>query len=126
MSSRAISNRSTLLPRVLLSLLFLVAGVRKVMAYGGTLGYFKALGLPFPEIVLPLVIAIEIGGSVALLAGWKLRWSAALLALFTLGSALVAHQFWKAAPAEFSGQLNNFLKNVAITGGFLLLILRGR
>lgn len=121
------TNRGwSILARSLMALIFLIAGVRKLMAYGGTLGYFASLGIPLPEVVLPLAIALEIGGAIALVAGWRLQWVAPALGLYTLGAAFFGHPFWAAAPDQFSGQLNNFLKNVAMAGAFLLLYLQAR
>ena len=112
----------TLAARVLMAVIFLVAGIRKLMTYGATLGYFVKLGIPLGEVVLPLTIAQEIGGGLLLIAGWRVQWVAGALALFTLATAFTAHAFWSADAAQFAGQLNNFLKNVAMAGGFLLLI----
>lgn len=108
--------------RVLMAVIFLVAGVRKLMTYGATLGYFAKLGIPMADVVLPLTIALEVGGGLLLVAGWRVQWVAGALALFTLATAFTAHAFWAADAAQFAGQLNNFLKNVAMVGGFLLLI----
>ena len=107
--------------RALMAAIFLVAGVRKLMGYAGTLGYFGALGIPLPDVVLPLTILLELGGGAALLIGWRAGWVAVALGLFSLVSALLGHRFWAAEPAQFSNQLNHFLKNVAIAGGFLLV-----
>ena len=112
--------------RVLMSVIFLVAGIRKAMAYAGTVSSFTALGLPLPEVVAPLVIAIEIGGGLALLIGWQTQIVAIALAVFTLASALVAHRFWSVDGPQFGGQLNNFLKNVAMGGGFMVLLAADR
>lgn len=108
--------------RVLMSVIFLVAGIRKAMTYAGTVSSFTALGIPLPEVVAPLVIALEIGGGIALLLGWQTQIVAIALALFTLGSALIAHRFWAVEGPQFGGQLNNFLKNVAMVGGFMVLL----
>ncbi len=70
----------TLAARVLMAAIFLVAGVRKFMTYGATLGYFAKLGIPLGDVVLPLTIALEIGGGL-LIAGWRLQWVASVLAL---------------------------------------------
>jgi putative oxidoreductase len=114
----------TLPARVLMAVIFLVAGVRKLMTYGATLGYFAKLGIPLADVVLPLTIALEIGGGLLLIAGWRVQWVAGALALFTLATAFAAHAFWAADAAQFNAQLNNFLKNVAMVGGFLLLIVQ--
>lgn len=103
--------------RILMSHIFIISGWSKLTGYAGTQGYFESLGLPFPTMVTPLVILIELGGGLALLIGLKLRWAAALLALFSIGSALIAHTNF-AEP----GQMNHFMKNLAMAGGFLLFV----
>lgn len=115
--------RLNLLARSLVALLFIVAGVRKVLHYDFVLGYFGSLGLPMPEIVLPATITLELVCGVALIMGWKLRWVIPVLGLFCLGTAVIAHDFWNAGAAQYDAQLNNFLKNLAIAGGFLTLAL---
>ncbi|WP_081074232.1 DoxX family protein [Burkholderia diffusa] len=107
--------------RVLMASLFLVAGIRKVLTWKMMLAYFSGLGIPVPELVLPLTVAVEIGGGVALIAGWRLREVTFVMAGFTLFTGFVAHRFWMADGAQFSNQLNHFFKNVALTGGFLVL-----
>lgn len=117
---------AVLAARVLMAAIFLIAGVRKLMTYGATLGYFAKLGIPLPDVVLPLTIALEIGGGLLLVAGWRVKWVAGALALFTIATAFAAHAFWSADAAQFNAQLNNFLKNVAMVGGFLVLIVQAR
>ncbi|MBH1450057.1 DoxX family protein [Stenotrophomonas maltophilia] len=107
--------------RMLIAPLFIIPGLRKALAFGGTADSFARLGLPATELVVALVILIEIGGGIALIAGWRLREVALGLATFTLATAFIGHPFWSAEPAQLAGQLNNFLKNLAIAGGFLLL-----
>ncbi|QCP52673.1 DoxX family protein [Trinickia violacea] len=108
----------------LMSALFLISGIRKLLTWSATAGYFSALGLPFPAIVVPLVILLELGGAVALISGWRRREVASILAVYTLVTAFIAHRFWAADPAQFNPQLNNFFKNIAMVGGFLLLIMQ--
>jgi putative oxidoreductase len=107
--------------RVLMASLYLVAGVRKVLTWKMMLGYFAGLGIPLPEVVLPLTVAVEIGGGLALIVGWRLREVSFVMAGFTLFTAFIAHRFWMADGAQFNNQLNHFFKNVALTGGFLVL-----
>jgi len=106
--------------RVLMSHIFIISGFSKLTGYAGTVGYFGKMGLPAPSVLVPLVILIELGGGLALLFGFKARWAAALLALFSIGSALIAHTNF-ADP----GQMNNFMKNLAMAGGFLLFVRYG-
>jgi putative oxidoreductase len=70
--------------------------------------------------LLPLVILVELGGGLALLFGFKTRWAAALLALFSIGSALIAH-------TNFSDQMQmiNFMKNLAMAGSLLMFVRYG-
>lgn len=115
-------NHSALLVgRILLSLVFLVAGYRKLMAVAGSAGYFAKLGFPMPDVMVWVAIAIELGAGILLLLGWKARWAASLLALFTLIAAFAAHRFWEVDPAQYANQMNHFLKNLAIVGGMLFV-----
>jgi len=109
-----------LLGRVLISALFLVAGYNKLMAVAGTAAYFGKLGFPMPEIMVWLTILIEIGGGLLFLIGWKTRWIAWLLVLFTVIASFMGHRFWLDP-----SQLNAFLKNMAIIGGLLMYVTYG-
>lgn len=109
------------LGRLMMASLFLVAGAMKALGWTATLGYFTSLGLPMPAAVLGLTLALEIVGGLALLVGWRLPWVSAALGLFTFASGCIGHAFWSADAAAFVPQLQSFLKNVAITGGFVLL-----
>jgi putative oxidoreductase len=104
--------------RILLSVLFLLSGLGKIGAYAGTAGYMSSFGVP--GALLPVVIATEVLGSLAIIVGWKTRVAAFLLAGFSLLSAVIFH-------AKFSDQIQMimFLKDVSIAGGFLLLVAHG-
>ena len=104
--------------RVLLALLFFYTGLGKIGAYTGTAAYMSSSGVP--GFLLPLVIALEVGGSVAIIVGWHTRIVASLLAGFTLLSALIFHTHF-----ADQTQLIMFMKNVSITGGFLFLVAHG-
>lgn len=115
---------NTLIPlagRVLLSLLFFVAGYNKIINVAGTAGYFGKLALPMPDVLVWLVIAVELLGALLILIGWQTRLVAWIMAIFTVGTAILGHKFWGVDPAQFSNQLTQFLKNLAIAGGFLML-----
>jgi putative oxidoreductase len=107
-----------LLGRLGLSLIFIISGWGKIAGYAATQGYMASKGLPGE--LLPLVIALELGGGLAILAGVFTRWTALALAAFTLLAALVFH-FDFADPM----QAISFWKNVAIAGGFLMLAANG-
>lgn len=108
----------TIAARVLMAQLFILSGWMKITGYSGTVGYFGSMGLP--GVLVPLVIIIELGGGLLLLFGYKTKWVAIILALFTLGSALIAH-LHLSDPLQFI----NFTKNLAITGGLLLFVKYG-
>ncbi len=118
---KAIENTANLIGRFLMASLFLPAGVTKLMGFDGTIAYFGSLGLPMPFIVAIAVIFIEILGGLALIVGYKVKLSAIILALFTLGASLIGHAYW-AVPADqaFVAKLL-FYKNIAIVGGLLIL-----
>lgn len=121
MASVSVNPVLPLLGRMLIAALFLVAGVRKALAFAGTVGYFTKLGVPAPEIMTALAIIVEIGGAVLLILGWRTRWVAWLLIVFTAAATYFGHRFWEVDAAQFGNQLNHFLKNVAIVGGLLML-----
>lgn len=106
--------------RLLIAQIFIISGFSKLIGYGATQGYFSSLGVPMPGVLLPLVILVELGGGLALLAGFKTRWVAAVLALFAVASALIAHSNF-----ADQGQMINFMKNLAMAGGLLLFVKYG-
>ncbi len=109
-----------LVGRIFIGLIFLVAGVRKLMGFAGTVAYLAKLGFPAPEVMAVIAIIIEIGGSLLLIAGWRTRWAAWLLVLFVVVAAFAAHRFWEITdPGQFNNQMNHFLKNLSLIGGLL-------
>ena len=109
---------SELAGRILLSVLFLISGLGKITAYAGTAAYMSSLGLP--GALLPVAIATEVLGVLAIIIGWQTRIAAFLLAGYSLLTALIFH-------ANFADQVEMvmFLKNVSIAGGLLLLVANG-
>ena len=107
--------------RILMGAIFLNAGIRKLLGFTATVGYFTKLGFPAPELFTVLAIVIELGGSILLIIGWKTRWVAWVLALFVLIAALAAHRFWQFDAAQYANQMNHFMKNLAIIGGLLFV-----
>ena len=116
-----LQNQTVLVGRILLGLLFVFSGFGKIGGFEGAVGYIASKGLPMPQIVAVLTILIELGGGLLLIFGFFTRWTALALAAFTLLAALIFHNFWAAAPAQFVAQYVNFMKNVSIAGGMLVL-----
>ena len=104
--------------RLFLGHIFLLAGVSKMGAYEATAGYMDAMGVP--GTLLPLVILLEVVGGLAIIAGWKTRYTSIVLAVFTVVAAAIFH-------SNFSDQMQMimFMKNIAITGGLMLLAVHG-
>lgn len=115
------SATQALVARILVAVLFLMAGIGKATAYAGTAGYMAKLGFPAPELMTMLAIAIEIGGAILLIVGWKTRWVAWALVIFVLVATFAAHRFWDVDVAQMANQRTQFLKNFAIIGALLML-----
>lgn len=115
---KTIENYGNLIGRILISVIFLMAGINKITGYQGTAGYMEAMGISGQ--LLPLVIFTEIAGALAIIIGYKTRIVAFLLAGFTILSALIFH-------FNFADQMQSimFMKNIAIAGGFLFLVANG-
>jgi putative oxidoreductase len=111
----------SLVGRLLLALLFVPAGLTKISGFEGTAGYIASVGLPLPQLGAILAIVVEIGAGLALALGWRTRWSALILAVFTLVATFLFHNFW-AMPADkaFLQQLM-FFKNIAVVGGLFVV-----
>jgi len=109
---------SQFVARLFLGQIFLLSGIFKISGYEGTQGYMDAMGVP--GMLLPLVILIEVGGGLAIVVGWQTKLVAIALAAFTIVAAVIFHN-------NFSDQMQMimFMKNIAITGGFILLAVHG-
>jgi putative oxidoreductase len=113
-----LKSTAELFGRVLIVALFLLSGVGKITAYAATAGYMASVGVP--GAILPLVIATEVLGSLAIILGWKTRIVAFLMAGFTLLTAILFHNH-----LADQMQMVMFMKNVSIAGAFLLLTVHG-
>lgn len=109
---------SQFVARIFLGHIFLLAGVSKIGAYQATQGYMDAMGVP--GMLLPLVILLEVGAGFAIIAGWQTRWASVVLAVFTAIAAVIFHNNF-----ADQTQMIMFMKNIAISGGLLLLAVHG-
>jgi len=114
-----------LVGRVLLALIFIIAGFGKITGLEGTVGYMQAYNVPMTQVLAVLAIIVELGGGLMIAVGWKARWAAAAIFIFVLVASFIFHAFW-AVPAD-QAQLQNimFMKNLAIMGGMLYIIVYG-
>jgi putative oxidoreductase len=108
-----------LIGRVLLGLIFVIAGIGKIFDFDGTAAYIATNGLPMAPALVVATIIVEAGGGAALLAGFFARPAALALIGFTLIASLVFHQFWAVEPDAQKLQMIMFLKNLSIMGGLI-------
>jgi len=122
-SDQTMRNMKTyLLPlaRVLMSSLFIWDGVLQLRNPVGTAQYFASVHVPVPDVAVWVSIAVHLLGGLALLAGFKTRWAAALLILLCLGTAFGVH-----LPVGDQANMINFYKNLVMTGGLLYVVAYG-
>jgi putative oxidoreductase len=118
-------NPTALIARILMSVMFLVSGISKITGFDGTVGYIGSVGLPMPTALAAAAAAVELLASLALIIGWKTRWAALALAVFTATATVFFHNFWAMPASEQMMQQISFVKNLAVIGGLLLLASAG-
>jgi putative oxidoreductase len=111
---------AALVGRLLLVAIFITSGFGKITGFEGTVGYIASKGLPLPQVGAIIAIVAELGGGILLAVGYKARWAALILAVFTLAAGILFHDYWAADAAQKMGQQINFWKNIAMTGGLLM------
>ena len=111
-------NIFDLVGRIFISLVFLSSGFNKIGNYEGTIGWMESFGMP--GIFLIPAIILEVGAPILIIIGYKVKISAALLSLFCIATAVIFHN-------DFSNQMQfiSFMKNIALAGGFLFLVVNG-
>lgn len=120
-----VNDEVILAARLLLATLFLIFGWRKVRDYSGTVSQMVQLGLPMPVLATGVSIFMELPVAFAVAIGTFTRPAAALMALYTLGTALIGHRYWTVKGADYVDSLEGFYKDLSIMGGFLLLFIIG-
>ena len=110
------TNILDLVGRVFISLVFLLSGINKIINYEGSIGWMESFGMP--GIFLIPAIILEIGAPILIISGYKVKIAAALLSVFCIATALIFH-------TDFSNQMQfvSFMKNIALAGGFLFLVI---
>lgn len=106
--------------RILLSLIFIISGLGKIANPAGTIGYIQSVGAPLPEVAYAIAVFVELVLGIALLVGFKARWAAAGIAVFTIAAAFLFHN-------NMADQMQQimFLKNFTIAGGLLMVVAFG-
>lgn len=116
-----------LIGRLLMAALFLTSGIPKALqGYGGGFAkYLGGQGLPYPEVLAIVAVAIEVLVPIALILGVFPRISALLLIGFVIVATAIAHRFWEFPEAQQTNQMNHFLKNIAVIAGLLFYYVSG-
>ena len=114
----ALQNPLALIGRLLLAYFFIPAGIGKIGGFAGTVGYIASKGLPLPEVGAVLAIIVEVGVGLLLL-GFKTRWAALILMVFTLAASVFFHNYWALPEAQAAMQKLMFNKNLGVAGGLL-------
>ncbi|WP_322011518.1 DoxX family protein [Paraburkholderia sp. J12] len=114
-----------LISRILLATLFVLFGWAKITGFSGTVGYMEHVGAPAPMLSAIIAVVMELGVGILIVVGFYTRPLAVLLALYTIGTALIGHHFWNETGMEQMENMINFYKNVSIAGGLLALAVTG-
>ena len=111
-------NIFDLVGRIFISFVFLLSAFNKIGNYEGTIGWMESFSMP--GIFLIPAIILEVGAPILIIIGYKVKISAALLSLFCIATAVIFHN-------DFSNQMQfiSFMKNIALAGGFLFLVVNG-
>ena len=120
-----VRNWIALVGRIALALIFITSGWSKITHFDGAAAYMANAGMTMIKPLLVLTIIIELGGGLLLALGWKARWAALAFAIWIVPVSFVFHAFWSVAPDQAQLQYIQFMKNVSIFGGMLMVIAFG-
>jgi len=121
----SLKNPLVVIGRVLLALMFIMAGFSKLGDISGTAGYIASGGLPMASVLAVVVGLLELLGGIAIAIGLQARGAALALGLFTLAASLLFHQFWAVAPEQAFVQQLMFMKNLSVAGGLFIVAALG-
>lgn len=119
------SSFTPLAGRILMSVVFLISRLFKVVGYSQTVGYAASKGLPLAGAAIACAAALELGGGLAILIGFQTRIAAWLLFLYLIPTTFIFHNFWAVQGPQQQDAMIHFLKNVAIMGGLVILAANG-
>ncbi len=113
-----------LVGRTLLALVYLLSGVGKIFNWEGTRQFMEFAGMPLIPLFLIGAIVLEVGGSLSVILGLRARFGALMLAVFTIPTTLIFHNFW-AEGVDTQIQIAMFMKNLSMMGGCVLIMAYG-
>jgi putative oxidoreductase len=114
-----------LISRILLATLFVLFGWAKLTGFSGTVDYMAHVGAPAPMLSAGIAVVMELAVGILIVLGFYTRPLAVLLALYTVGTAIIGHHFWNETGTEQMMNMINFYKNISIAGGLLALAVTG-
>lgn len=114
-----------LLSRILIVILFVLFGWKKLADFSGTIAFMGSEGAPAPIVSAAISVVMEFFAGIAILVGFQTRPLALLLALYTVGTAIIGHHYWTMTGGEQIDNMIHFYKNIAIGGGLLALCAAG-
>jgi putative oxidoreductase len=119
-------NACLLLGRLLLGAYFILPGLQKITAFDAMSQYMASHNVPFVPILLVVTIVIQISAGAAIIVGYKSRFAAFILAGLTLIISVYMHNFWNLPEgSDVAHETQNFVKNMAIMAGLLMVAARG-
>ncbi len=119
-TSSSTAGALPLIGRIAIAAIFLLSGFSKLADPASTIGYIQSAGLPLPQAGFAIALLVELGGGIALVLGYRTRLVAAVLALFSIATALAFH-----SALGDQNQFIHFFKNVAMAGGLLNVVAFG-
>jgi putative oxidoreductase len=114
-----------LIGRIALAAIFVLSGLQKLIDFTGTASMIAGAGVPLPTVAAAVAVVIELGGGLAIFAGWMTRVAALAIVVFLIIVSPIFHNFWTMQGDERMLNQIMFLKNVSMLGGFLLLMAFG-
>jgi putative oxidoreductase len=113
------------LARILISAIFVYSGISQLMHFDATVHVLAATGIPLPAVAAVISTIIDLAGAAMIIVGWQTKLAAAIQFVYLIPVTFLLHNFWAAPPQMHEMQLLNFLKNLGIMGGLLILATRG-
>jgi len=110
-----------LVGRILISSVFILAGIGKISGFSGEEGFVASKHLPLPAVALGIAMIVELVGGLAILAGLYTRFTAWIVFLYMIPTTFLFHNFWTMQGAARDDNMLHFEKNIAIMGGLLIL-----
>lgn len=123
--SESLKSPLVLVGRLLLALMFVLAGFSKLGGIEGTAAYIASAGLPMATALAVIVGLLELVGGIAIMLGYHARWAALALGLFTLAASLLFHNFWSMPADKAFVQQLMFMKNLSVAGGLFVVAALG-